>query len=537
MRLRSTLVGILFLCTMITSCSRREAPADAATRNHTLLLGNLSEPADLDPHIVTAYTDQNVTLALFEGLTAIDEKTSLPVPAVAERWDVSPDGLTYTFFLRMGARWSNGEPVTARDFAYSVQRILSPGLASEYSYMLWSIKNAEGFTTGRIKTFSEVGVRAVDDRTFEVTLERPTPYLLSLAAHPTWFPVHRPTIEKFGRMDQRSTAWTRPGNLVGNGAFVLQQWSPNSRIVVEKNPQYWDAVNNGLERVIFFPTENADSEERAYRAGQMHITYSLPIEKIATYNERSPGQLRRDAFLQTYFLRFNVTKPPLDNPKVRRALSLALDRESLAKNVLRGSRLPAPYFTPPDCAGYTAEARVPTDFAAARALLAEAGFPRGEGLPVFEVQVRNDDTQSKVTEAIQAMWQHELGIRISIAPFEQKIWLQNQQSLNYTIAFSGWVGDFADPATFLELFTKDAGNNWTGWSNADYDGFLQSAATATSSRDRLQHFQQAEALLLEQGPIAPLYFGARVYAIKPAVKNWQPSLLGFHRYQLIRLGR
>ena len=538
MPVRSTLIGVVLVAVaLLTGCGRREVPADAGVRDHTLLLGNLSEPADLDPHIVTAYTDQNITLALFEGLTALDEKSSLPVPAVAERWDVSPDGLTYTFFLRAGARWSNGEPLTARDFSYSFQRILSPGLASEYSYMLWPIKNAEAFTTGKIESFSDVGVRVVDDRTLEITLERRTPYLLSLAAHPTWFPVHQPTIEKFGRMDQRSTAWTRAGNLVGNGAFVLQQWSPNSRIIVAKNPQYWDAARNEIERVVFFPTDNPDAEERSYRAGQLHITYALPIEKIATYRERSPEQLRRDAFLQTYFLRFNATKPPLNNPKVRRALSLGLDRESLAKNVLRESRLPAFHFTPPDCAGYTAEARVPFDFAAARALLAEAGFPKGEGLPVIELQVRNDDTQPKVAEAIQAMWLRELGVRITISPFEQKTWVQNQQSLAYDIAFSAWIGDFADPATFLELFLKDGGNNWTGWSHPDYDGLLQAAAAAENQSQRLQRFQQAEALLLEQAPVAPLYFGARVYAINAAVKNWAPSLLGFHRYQLIRLER
>jgi len=261
------------------------------------------------------------------------------------------------------------------------------------------------------------------------------------------------------------------------------------------------------------------------------------MEKIAGYRERAPDQLRRDPFLQTFFLRFNTTKPPLNNPKVRRALALALDRESIARNVLRESRLPAPYLTPANCAGYTATAYVPTDFAAARALLVDAGFPRGEGLPPFEVQVRNDDIQPKATEAIQAMWQRELGVRITIAPFEQKTWLQNQQTLNYTIAFAGWVGDFADPATFLELFQKDGGNNWTGWSHPTYDQLLQDASNARNPRERLDVFQRAEALLLEQAPITPVFFGARVYLINPAVKNWQPSLLGFHRYQLVRLER
>lgn len=535
--MRTLLCAIWWLLAalLLASCARREAPADVAIAERHLLVGNLSEPADLDPHLATAYTDQNILVALFEGLTALDEKSSRPVPATADRWDVSSDGLTCTFHLRDTARWSNGDRVTAHDFAYAFQRILSPALASEYSYMLWPIKNAEAFNTGRVTAFSEVGVAVIDDATLRLTLERPTPYLLSLAAHPTWFPVHRATIEKFGRVDQRSTAWTRVGNLVGNGAFTLAEWSPNARLIVSKNQLYWAAADNALERVTFFPTENPDVEERDFRAGQTHVTYSLPIEKIARYRDESPEKLRLDPFLQSFFLRFNVTRPPLDNPQLRRALALALDREAITTHILRGSRLPASHLTPPDCAGYTARARVGTDFAEARRLLAEAGFPHGEGLPPLEFQMRNDDTQPKVAEAIQGMWQRELGVRVTLAPFEQKTWVQNQQTLAYAIAFGAWAGDYADPATFLELFLGDGGNNWTGWSDAAYDRLIAEAAATADHAARLEIFQRAEALLLERAPIAPLYFGARTYLIHPAVKNWLPSLLGFHRYQLIRL--
>lgn len=519
----------------LASCARRELPTEVAFRERTLLLGNLSEPADLDPHLATAYTDQNILLALFEGLTALDEATSQPVPATAARWDVSADGLVYTFHLRPDARWSNGDRITAHDFAYSFQRILSPQLASEYSYMLWAIKNAEAYNTGQLADFSSVGVAALDDATLQLTLERPTPYLLSLAAHPTWFPVHRATIEKFGRIDQRGTAWTRVGHLVGNGAFTLAEWSPNARLIVAKNPHYWDAANNSLERVVFFPTENPDVEERDFRAGQVHVTYSVPVEKIVRYREENPDQLRLDPFLQTFFLRFNVTRPPLDDPRVRRALALAIDREAITRSILRGSRPPAHHLTPPNCAGYTARAQVPTDFERARQLLAEAGFPNGAGFPVFEFQVRNDDTQPRVAEAIQHTWARELGLRVTLASFEQKTWVQNQQSLAYGISFAAWAGDFADPATFLDLFVGQGGNNWTGWSDATFDRLIAEAARTSDPAARLELFQQAETRLLEAAPIAPLYFGARTYLIHPAVKNWQSSLLGFHRYQLIHL--
>jgi oligopeptide transport system substrate-binding protein len=529
-----TLAGALGLLAA-SGCAKRETPAEAGLRSHTLLIGNQAEPADLDPQIATAYTDQNILMALFEGLTSLDEKTSLPVPGVAERWDVSPDTLTYTFHLRADARWSNGDPVTAQDFAYSFQRILSPKLASEYSYMLWPVKNAEAFNTGKLADFSAVGVEAIDARTLRLTLERPTPYLLALAAHPTWFPVHRSVIEKFGRMDQRNTAWTRPGNLVGNGPFILTTWTPNARIVVTKNPRYWDAARNHLEHVVFFPTENPEVEERDFRAGQLHLTFGLPVSKIPGYRERAPAQLRLDPFLQTFFFRFNVTRPPFDRTPVRRALALAIDRDAIARHVLGGSRLPATHLTPDNCAGYTARAGVPTDPDTARRLLAAAGFPGGQGLPPIELQVRNDDIMPKVAEAIQAGWRRELGVTVSIAPFEQKIWLQNQQTLHYAIALGGWAGDFVDPVTFLGLFVTDGGNNWTGWSNARYDRLIDEAAHEPDRSRRYEFFQQAEKILLEEAPIAPLYFGARAYLIRPEVKNWAPSLLGFHRYQLIRL--
>lgn len=507
---------------------------DVATREHTLLLGNLSEPTDLDPHTSVTYTDQNVMIALFEGLTALDEKTSRAVPAAAERWDISPDALVYTFHLRPSARWSNGDPLTARDFAFSFERILSPALGAEYAYLLWPIRGAAAFNRGELKSFADVGVTVVDDHTLRLELARPTPYLLALAANPAWFPVHRGTIEKFGGSTARGTAWTRAGNLVGNGAFTLTEWSPNARIVVTANPHYWDAANNALKRVVFLPTDNPDVEERGFRTGQVHVTYSIPVEKIARYRETQPAQLRLDPFLQTFFLRFNVTKPPLDRPEVRRALALALDREAIARSVLRESRLPAPHFTPPGCAGYTAQARVDFDPAAARQLLAQAGFPDGNGLPTLELQVRNDDTQPKVAEAIQAML-GQIGVRVSLAPLEQKTWLQNQQTLGYTIAFSAWVGDFADPATFLDLFAGGGGNNWTGWADADYDRLLQEAARTHDSAARFALFQRAESRLLDLSPITPLFFGARTYLIHPAVKHWEPALLGFHRYQKVRL--
>ena len=537
MRCRVSLpvLGLLSSVLWFTGCAKRETPAEEGIRTHTLLLGNQNEPATLDPHLMDAATDQNIALALYEGLTVFDEVTAQPVPAVAERWDVSPDGLVYTFHLRPAVRWSNGDPVTARDFAYSFQRILTPKLGSTYAYMLWPIKNAKAFNAGQLADFAQVGVTVLDDATLRVTLDRPTLYLAALAAHPTWMPVHRATIEKFGKLEDRDSAWTRPGNLVGNGPFVLTEWRPNARLVVAKNPHYWGAVQNHLARVIFFPTEKSDIEELNFRAGQMHVTFAVPSSKIPTYRQQAPDRLRIDRQIYTFYVNFNVTKPPLDHVKLRRALALAIDREAIVRAVYQGAAQPALTLTAPDHSGYVAPAPPACDFAAARALLADAGFPGGRGLPSFPMQVLNDDKQPRVAEAIQAMWQRELGVRITIEPLEQKTVFQNQQTLTHVIGITGWVADYADPITFLDLFRTGGGNNWTGWGSKDYDRLLEAAADTADPRARFKILQQAETLLLDEAPIAPYAFVSRAYLIHPAVKNWLPAPLGYHRYQLVEL--
>lgn len=531
----SILIFAFALSFFAASCSRRETPGQEGLRTQTLLIGNLAEPQDLDPHIITAYTDMNILVALFEGLTVLDEKTSQALPGVADRWEVSPDGLVYTFHLRPDARWSNGDPVTSHDFAYAFQRLLSPAMAGEYSYMLWPIKNAEAFNKGKITDFSAVGVATPDDTTLRVSLERPTPYLPALAAHHTWFPVHRATIEKFGHMDERSTRWTRAGNLVGNGPFVLSEWTPNSRIVVTKNPRYWDAATVRLNRLIFFPIESSDVEERNFRSGQLHVTFDVPVSKISNYRAETPSPLRADPWLNILYLNFNLTKPPLDNVLLRRALATGIDREAISRNVFAGTWPDAHSITPPDCGGYAPPRRAADDFAEARRLLAEAGYPGGKGLPVFPFQVRNDAGQPKLAEALQAMWQRELGVRITIEPYEQKTWLQNQQTMTHTLATLGWVADFADPVTFLGIFGTGNGNNWTGWSNPAYDQLLDQAAHTADARARFGIFQQAETLLLKETPAAPLVFRNHVYLMDPAVKNWDPAPLGIHLYKKVYL--
>lgn len=530
-----SLIGLAAAILSLDGCARRETPADAGVHTQTLLVGNAAEPADLDPQLVTVLTDQNIMMALFEGLTALDEKTTEPVPAAAERWESSSDGLTWTFHLRAGLKWSNGEALTAGDFITAWRRALNPALAAENAWYLYAVKNAEDFNTGKITDPTLLGFAAPDDRTIVLTLAQPTPYLPALVSLPAWFPVNMRVVEKFGGATQRGNTWTHAGHHVGNGPFQLKEWTPNARIVVEKNPHHWEAAKTTLQQIVFLPTENPDAEERSFRAGQMHVTFNLPVAKIPSWRERAPEQLRLDPTLQAVFLRLNVKRPPLDNAKVRRALSLAIDRDLLAKTVLQGSRQPAHSLTPPGTGGYTARAAVATDFEAARKLLAAAGFPGGKGLPAIEIQTRNDELMPKLAEALQATWQRELGITATIAPMEQKTWIQNQKDLSYGVTIAAWTADFPDPVTFLGLFTSDSSYNWTGWRSAAFDDLLARAGHTLDPKQRYELFQQAEDLLLAESPIAPIHFGAQTYLISPQVKGWVPAPLVFRRYQYVTL--
>lgn len=530
---------------LFAGCGGRETPAAAGLRTQTLLLGNGAEPADLDPQIVTAYSDQNVLQALFEGLTALEESTSQPVPAAAERWEVTPDGHTWTFHLRPDLRWSDGTPLTAEDFVFSWRRLLTPAVGAENAYYLFAIRGAEPLHQGTAGDPAALGVSAPDARTLRVELVRPTPFFPLLVAQPATFPVNRRVLEAHGAGTRRGTAWTRPGNLVGNGPFVLREWSPNARLSVTPNPHYWNHAQTRLREIVFFPTESPDVDERNFRAGQVHATFTLPLSKIDAWQRPArgagsslanadAGALRLDPFLQTIFLRFNTTRPPLNEPRVRRALALAIDRETIARQVLRGSRQPALSLTPPGIGGHATTARLETDPALARRLLAEAGYPGGARLPSIELQCRNDELQPQVAEVLQAIWQRELGVQVTVGRLEQKTWLQNQQSLGYAITFGSWIADFPDASNFLGLFLGGGGYNWTGWADPEYDRLLAAASQAIGA-GRGELFNRAEHRLLEGAPIAPLFHGAQTYLLHHAVRGWPPSLLGTRRYQQVWL--
>ena len=437
MPLRILAALTLLLTLPFAGCRPRETAVEAARHSRTLLVGNGAEPADLDPHIAVAFTDATLLVALFEGLTVIDEATSQALPGAATSWEISPDGLTYTFHLRPDGFWSNGAPVTAEDFVFSIERILSPKLASDYAYLLDVLAGAADYTAGKLTDFTQVGAKALDARTLQLTLARPTPYLLSLTAHQAWYPVHPASVRQHGDVHARGTGWTRPGALVGNGPFVLAEWRPDQHILVTKNPRYHGAAQNQIDAVKFFPVADPGVDERAFRAGQLHLTYDVLPDRLDAWRREAPAQLRVDPFLEVFYVRFNTTRAPFTDVRVRRALALAIDREAIAGPVMRGSRAPARAFVPPGTAGYTSTAAVPTDFATARQLLAEAGYPNGRGFPKIEVKMNADPGKTKVFEAIQQMWRRELGIECTLAAMDFRVYIDTMQTLGFdTISLS-----------------------------------------------------------------------------------------------------
>lgn len=517
------------------SLTRPETRVARGDREQILHRGNGAEPQDLDPQTVTGVPEDHILLALFEGLVSEDPHDLHPVPGVAERWDISPDGRTYTFHLRHNAKWSNGEILTARDFVRSYQRILAPTLAAEYAYMLFVVTNAEAFNKGAVKDFSQVGFRVPDDFTLEVRLNAPTPYFLSLLNHYSWFPVHVPTVERCGPVDQRGNRWTRPENFVGNGPFNLVSWRINDRLIVRKSPTYWDGDKVRLREIHFYPVESLDTEERGFRAGQLHMTYEMPLPKIDTYRAEHPNLIRIDAYLGTYIYRLNVTKPVLNLKKVRQALALAVEREKIASQIRRAGERPACCFTPPGTAGYTCRAAVHTDIPRAQQLLAEAGFPNGKGFPKFKVQFNTLETHRAIAEAIQQMWKKNLNIDVELENQEWKVYIDNQRLLNYEIGRYAWIGDYVDPNSFLDMFLTGGGNNQTGWSNKEYDRLLALAAATGDNARRFEYFQQAEAILLDECPMIPIYHYVQPYLLSPSVQGWWPTILDHHPYKYVYL--
>lgn len=465
--------------------------------------------------------------ALSEGLLIPGPIGGEPLPGAAERYEVSDDGLTYTFYLRSDARWSNGDAVTAEDFVASYQRMLTPATAATKAVVFHPVKNAKAFLASEITDFGEVGIRAAGAQTLVVTLAQPNPRFPHYVASGPWLPIHAPTVAKHGRK------WTAPGNFVGNGPFVLTEWRPHQRIVVKKNPRWHGAAGVRLGEIQFRHFDNGDAEDRTYRAGQIDATMSVPNSKLDTYATERAGELQRAPMIETRYLTFNTKRPALADARVRRALIHALDRPTLAAKVTRGGQQAASSFLP---ATLPLDAKVEHaplpeiafDPVAARRLLAEAGFPDGRGFPRFEL---TGWANNPILEATQQMWKQHLGIEVAILVREAKVHIASLQTGTYDIGFITEIPEVADATSLLSNFVTGSIDNYPQWSDAAYDALVAriAATAAPSERARLQ--SEASAHLILAAPVAPLYYNTKIWLMNPKLRGWQEDGLWSRTYQ------
>ncbi len=516
---------------LLYSCGDGETSAQHFANKRILLIGNNSEPQSLDPHKATAVADGKIISTLLEGLVRPHpQRDGEILPGVAKDWQHDETAKEWIFRLRKEARWSDGRPVTAHDFAYAYQRLLHPQFGGKYAEMLYPILGAEEYNKGQTP-WENVGVKVINDHTLKLTLKGPTPHLPQLMLHFTWYPIPRHHVEANGGMLDRRSKWTQQDNWVGNGAYIPHQHQFNNYLSVIPNPLYHrrdELKNNGIR---FLPIVNGYTETRMYFGGKLHITNNVPPEMISYAKTRTHEDFCRDPYYCTIFYRLNTTRAPLNDARVREALSLAIDREALVQKVVRNAGIPAYGFTPPG-AGYT---QAPTPSATlnqqqrnekAKQLLADAGYAGGTGFPTLELMTTSRDVQRIMAETIQAMWADTLGIHVEIRSCEWTAYKAAQQSMNYDISSSSWSGDYLDPATFVELWRTGGGNNNTGWSNEQFDAQLTSATATGNTQQRLQHLRNAEQIMLREHPIIPLYYSERTYLRSSRhVRGWQPRLL------------
>ncbi|MBM3597527.1 MAG: peptide ABC transporter substrate-binding protein [Alphaproteobacteria bacterium] len=497
-------------------------PLDAATLHR----GNGAEPETLDPQKSTGVPEAHIARDTFEGLVAEAADGKL-IPGVAERWDIAEDGTTYTFHLRRNAKWSNGDPVTAQDFVYSYRRILDPKTASKYAFMLWPLKNGEAVNKGQVADLAQIGATAKDEHTLVLTLERPTPYLIGSLAHKSAYPVSRKAIEAHG------DRWTRPGNFVGNGAYVLREWTPQSHIKLVKSPTYHGAAGVKIDEVMFYPTEDIAAEYKRYRAGELDMTNEIPPDQIEAARAATPAETKISPYFGTYYFAFNVTAAPFkDNVKLRQALSLAIDREMLTERVTRAGEVPAYSWVPPGTANYQNVYAPAKDMkqaerdALAKKLFAESGAPKG--LEV-EFLYNTHDLHRRIAIAVASIWDEKLGVKIKLVNKEWKVYLDDSSEKKFQMRRAGWIGDYNDANTFVELLKSDIGKqNPAGWANAKYDELMRKATAMTNLAERAKVMSEAERIMLEEAPIAPIYYYVKKSMVKPHVKGWVANVMDVH---------
>lgn len=523
---------LLILSSLIGTVLPAETRVEEGNRLGLLHLGNGADPESLDPHLTTGVPEYQILKGLLEGLINEDGKTLEPLPGVAERWDVSKDGLVYTFHLRRDAKWSNGDPVTAGDFVFSFTRMLSPRLGAEYAYMLYVIRNGASYHRGGEE---KPAVEALDEFTLQVTLEAPSPFFIRMLNHHAFYPVHAPTLRALGGETDRSNPWARPETFVGNGPFTLEEWSLQERIFLKKSETYWNRDKVKLNGIFFYPVEDLQTEERMFRSGLLHRTSGVPLPRIPFYQKDDSGVFVSEPYLTTYYYLLNTSRPPLDDVRVRQALALSIQRGLITEQLLKAGERPATWFTPPNTGGFTPSRELKEDLEKAKRLLADAGFPEGRGFPELTLLYNTSESHRAIAQVVQQMWKRHLGIQVQLQNQEWQSYMISRRSLNFDVARAGWAGDYADPHNFLDLHLSNGGNNHTGWGSDAYDRLIHKASGETDSVKRFEYYDQAEKILLEEMPLIPIYWYTRNYLLHPSVKGWHANILDRHNYTEIYL--
>jgi oligopeptide transport system substrate-binding protein len=512
----------LGLLLFLSSCTVHEPKAD-------LTLINGPDPQTLDPALATGLEDLRVINGLFEGLTRYDPVTARPIPGLAEKWEISPDGRVYTFHLRDNLLWSPGLPITAEDVVYSWLRVLDPRTASEYAGQLFYLKNAESFNNGTLRDSSQVGVHAVDSRTVTVLLNSPTAFFLDLCSFQTLSILPRQVIEKQGEQ------WLRSSPLPTSGPYLLDGWRLNYKIRLRKNPYYWDAVHTKSDVIDFLSVSAPNTALNLYQTGQADVIWDqnvIPNELLDELKKRP--DYHTFPYLGVYFFRFNTAQGPFRDPRVRRALALALDKPRLVSKFLHAGETAADHLVPDGAANYQPVSGLGCDPGQARRLLTEAGFPGGRGFPrfhyLFDASQGGGRIHEQLAVEMQHQWEEQLGIHVELAQMEKKVYLTAINRLDYDLARASWIGDYNDPNTFLDLFRGNNGNNQTGWKNPRYDALMRQANEQTDPARRISLLQQAETILVrDELPIVPLYFYAGFTYYDPVrIKGIFPNILDIH---------
>lgn len=527
-------VPLFLLVIFFFSSCERESQVERASREGVLLLGNSADPKSLDLQQVSGVLEGNIIRSLFEGLIQLHPTEDLHhLPGVALSITPDADFVKWTVKLRPEAKWSDGVPITAEDFRFSYERILTPSFGAKYAEMLYFLKGAEAFNKKEITHFSEVGFEMMGAHEFVLTLRGPTPFFLELLKHYTWYPVPKHQVLKFGEIGSLGNLWSRAENLVGNGPYRIKSYRRNSHLEVERNPNYWNAKNVTLNGIRFLPISNAFTEARMFRDGQLHVTSTAAPEVVDFIKRKNPSALRQEPFLGTVLYRFNTKREPLNDPRVRRALGLSIDREALTNSVFRGFL--ASYGITPPMAEYQAPRGVSFDPLSAKKLLSAAGFPEGKGFPRLKILIVSRETNAALATAIQAMWRLHLGIEVEIENKEWTAYLSAMHTQDYDISGGSWIGDFIDPLTFLEMWSPGNGNNNTGWANEAFSQKLQASFQTTGAKERYKLLHEAEKILLDELPVAPIAWWGKNYLLHSSVEGWHPLLLDNHPYHSIKL--